>query len=129
MTLLQEEPSAQSPWTKTIVGFVFIEAPVCANAFEPSDKTPTINRMPIFFIHASLAKRLQVQTRRRVRSPLNGARTVLYAGAACVKLQVDCLGVCVKIELDHGPINASSCPLWGKSRHVRRKKECPLYPE
>ena len=52
---------------------------------------------------------------------------MLYAGAACVKLQVDCLGVCVKIELDHGPINASSCPLWGKSRHVRRKKECPLY--
>src|SRR5215813_11131061 len=53
ITLLQEEPSAQSPWTKTIVGFVFMEAPVCANAFEPSDKTPTNNRMPIFFIHAS----------------------------------------------------------------------------
>src|SRR5262244_4389312 len=53
ITLLQEEPSAQSPWTKTIVGFVFMEAPVCANAFEPSDKTPTNNRMPIFFIYAS----------------------------------------------------------------------------
>src|SRR5262245_19108048 len=52
------------------------------------------------------AKRLQVQTRQRVRSPLNGARTVLYAGAACVKFQVDCLGVGIKIELDHGPINA-----------------------
>src|SRR5262249_26987752 len=53
MILLQEEPSAQSPWTKTIVGFAFMEAPVCANAFEPSDKTPTNNRVPIFFIHAS----------------------------------------------------------------------------
>src|SRR5215472_3770572 len=50
ITLLQEEPSAQSPWTKTIVGFVFMEPPVCANAFEPSDKPPTNNRMPIFFI-------------------------------------------------------------------------------
>src|SRR5262245_48275076 len=29
----------------------------------------------------------------------------LYAGAACVKLQVDCPRVSVKIELDHGPIN------------------------
>src|SRR5262249_773753 len=53
ITLLQEEPSAQSPWTKTIVGFVFMEALVCANAFELSDKTPTSNRVPIFFIHAS----------------------------------------------------------------------------
>src|SRR5262245_58433958 len=48
----------------------------------------------------------------------NGARTVLYAGAACVKVQVDCLGVGVKIELDHGLINAPSCPLWAKSGHV-----------
>src|SRR6516164_3474324 len=53
ITLLQQEPSAQSPWTKTIVGFVFMEAPVCANAFEPRDKTLTNNRVPIFFIHAS----------------------------------------------------------------------------
>src|SRR5215475_5394911 len=53
ITLLQEEPSAQSPWTKTIVGFVFMEAAVCANAFEASDKTPTNNRVPIFFMHAS----------------------------------------------------------------------------
>src|SRR5262245_6098313 len=53
ITLLHEEPSAQSPWTKTIVGFVFMEAPVCANAFEPSDKTLANNRMPSFFIHAS----------------------------------------------------------------------------
>src|SRR5262249_25738935 len=125
MTLLQEEPSAQSPWTKTIVGFVFMEAPVCANAFEPSDKTPASNRMPIFFIHASSAKK--VASTNTAASSLAAQRSeeVLYAGAACVKLQVDCLGVCVKIELDHGPINAPSCPLWGKSRHVRRKKECP----
>src|SRR5215831_19739580 len=53
ITLLQEEPSAQSPWTKTIVGFVFVEAPVCANAFEPSDKTLTNTKMATFFIHAS----------------------------------------------------------------------------
>jgi hypothetical protein len=30
-----------------------MEAPVCANAFEPSDKTPTNNKVPIFFIHTS----------------------------------------------------------------------------
>src|ERR1700730_8975795 len=36
ITLFQQEPSAQSPWTKTILGFVFIELLVCANAFEPS---------------------------------------------------------------------------------------------
>src|SRR5262245_63618841 len=30
------------------------------------------------------------------------------------------------IELDVGP--ASKCPLWVKSRHVRRKTSCPLYP-
>src|SRR5262249_8238637 len=36
----------------------------------------------------------------------HGASTVLQAGAACVELQVDCLGGGVKIELDHGPINA-----------------------
>src|SRR5262244_4522461 len=51
--LLQQEPSAQSPWTKTIVGFLFLESPVCANAFEPRDKTPTNTKMPTFFIHAS----------------------------------------------------------------------------
>src|SRR5215467_6701213 len=48
ITLLQEEPSAQSPWTKTIVGFV-----VCANAFKPNDKMPANTKMPTFFIHAS----------------------------------------------------------------------------
>src|SRR5262249_27698971 len=70
-------------------------------------------------------RRLQ-QTRRRVRSPLN--RAMLFAGAACVKLQVDCLGLGVKIELDHGPINAPSCPLWVKSRHFAVQSRCPLYP-
>src|SRR5262245_60807057 len=53
----------------------------------------------------------------------------LYAGAACVKLQVDCPRVSVKIELDHGPINAASCPLWVKSRHVHCDRPCPLYPQ
>src|SRR5262245_47701421 len=53
ITLLQEEPSAQSPWTKTIVGFVFLESAVWANAFESRDKTPTNTKMPTFFIHAS----------------------------------------------------------------------------
>src|SRR5262245_1964876 len=52
ITLLQQEPSAQSPWTKTIVGFVFMEAPVCANAFEASAKTLAHTKMPSFFIHA-----------------------------------------------------------------------------
>src|SRR6476646_9187184 len=53
ITLPQDEPSAQSPWTKTIVGFVFIDPPVCANAFEPRTNPPTKTKMPIFFIHAS----------------------------------------------------------------------------
>src|SRR5262245_46297308 len=53
MTLPQEEPSAQSPWTKTIVGLVFVEPPVCANAVEPRNNPPTNIRMPTFFIHAS----------------------------------------------------------------------------
>src|SRR5262249_35533962 len=43
---------------------------------------------------------------RVVSSTLNAARTLLHAGAACVKLQVDCQRVRVKIELDHGPINS-----------------------
>src|SRR6478736_5175844 len=54
ITLFQEEPSAQSPWTKTIVGFVFLESPVCANALEPKKNNQlTNNTMPTFFIHAS----------------------------------------------------------------------------
>ena len=24
--------------------------------------------------------------------------------------------------------NAGQCPLWVKSRHVQRKRSCPLYP-
>src|SRR5215467_11376519 len=40
ITLLQQDPSAQSPCTKTIVGFLFIESPVCAIALEPRNKTP-----------------------------------------------------------------------------------------
>src|SRR5262249_22681169 len=50
ITLLQQEPSAQSPWTKTIVGAVFIELPVCAKACEPKSKTPTTTNMPAFVI-------------------------------------------------------------------------------
>jgi hypothetical protein len=46
----------------------------------------------------------------RTRRPRTARRltflAVLHAGAACVKLQFDCLSVGVKIELDHGPINA-----------------------
>src|ERR1700757_2456026 len=40
ITLLQQEPSAQSPCTKTIVSFLFIESPVCETALEPRNKTP-----------------------------------------------------------------------------------------
>src|SRR5215467_3345549 len=47
ITLFQEEPSAQSPWTKTIVSFVFLESPVCATAFEPRNKTPNSTKMPL----------------------------------------------------------------------------------
>src|SRR5262245_49046867 len=54
ITLFQQEPSAQSPWTKTIVGFVFIEPPVCANALEPRNNPPTNTKVPTFFIHASI---------------------------------------------------------------------------
>src|SRR5262249_19033953 len=45
MTLFQQEPSAHSPWTKTIVGFVFLESPVCATAFAPRIKTPASTKI------------------------------------------------------------------------------------
>src|SRR5215470_2693966 len=38
INLLQEEPSAQSPWTKTIVTFLLIEPPVCAKVLENKTK-------------------------------------------------------------------------------------------
>src|SRR5215467_2959194 len=54
ITLLQQEPSAQSPWTKTIVSFLFIESPVCETAVEPRNKTPVTNTtsrvLVVFFI-------------------------------------------------------------------------------
>src|SRR5215813_11003918 len=46
ITLFQQEPSAQSPWTKTIVSFAFLESPVCATACEPRNKTPANTKMP-----------------------------------------------------------------------------------
>src|SRR5262249_39861751 len=114
ITLLQEEPSAQSPWTKTIVGFVFMEPPVCANAFEPSDKAPTNNRMAIFFIHASnwIGEGCKYKHGGGSLSAQQSEDGTLRASAVCVKLQADCLGVGVKIELDHGPINAPSRQLF-----------------
>src|SRR5215467_11112898 len=54
ITLLQQEPSAQSPWTKTIVSFWVIESPVCATALEPRNRTPATipasRVLVIFFI-------------------------------------------------------------------------------
>src|SRR5215470_1856513 len=58
ITLFQQEPSAQSPWTKTIVSFVFIEFPVCATAFEPRNKTPARRVSAIFFIVFLLMDRI-----------------------------------------------------------------------
>src|SRR5262245_65973146 len=55
----------------------------------------------------------------------HGASTVLQAGAACVKLQVDCLGVGVKIELDHGPINAPSMYALGQKQTCEMNQ--PMY--
>src|SRR6476469_5404274 len=87
ITLLQEEPSAQSPWTKTIVGFVLIESPVCANAFELRDKTPANTRIPNLFIRASncigecIGEGCKQAAQRAVRATLNAARTPLHAGA------------------------------------------------
>src|SRR5262249_16306561 len=108
-----------------------MEAPVCANAFEPSDKTPTNNRMPIFFIHTSncIGEGCKYKHGGVSLSAQQSEDGALRAGAVCVKLQVDCLGVGVKIELDHGPINAPSCPLWVKSRHVHCTSPCQLYPQ
>src|SRR5215467_1129190 len=123
ITLLQEEPSAQSPWTKTIVGFVFMEPPVCANAFELSDKTPTNTRMPIFLIDPSysVGEGCKQELRNELfarRSTLNATTTVRHAHP-CLKLKANCLSVGVKIELDHGPIYAPSMSALGQSRHVR----------
>ena len=49
-------------------------------------------------------------------------------GAACVKLQVDCLGVGVKIELDHGPITAPSTSALGQ-KPTPGSKEFDKKPE
>src|SRR5262245_10601070 len=80
ITLLQEEPSAQSPCTKTIVGFVFMEAPVCANALEPSDKAPTNNKMPIFFIPASYASAKVATGNSAASCSLNSAASCSFEG-------------------------------------------------
>ena len=48
---------------------------------------------------------------------LDARRSEDGASRGCrLKLQVDCQSAGVKIELDHGPINAPSCLLWVKSR-------------
>src|SRR5215470_5024707 len=93
-----------------------MEAPVCANAFEPSDKTLTNNRMPIFFIHASncIGEGCKYKRGEGSLSAQESEDGALRVKAVCVKLQVDCLGVGVKIELDHGPINAPLRPLLGQ---------------
>src|SRR5215813_9562342 len=51
INLFHEEPSAQSPWTKTIVGFLFIEPPVCAKALENKMKTLTSSKDTFFICH------------------------------------------------------------------------------
>src|SRR5215831_9454398 len=53
INLFHEEPSAQSPWTKTIVGFLFIEPPVCAKALETKMKTLTSSKDNFFICHLS----------------------------------------------------------------------------
>src|SRR5215471_15214721 len=50
INLPQEEPSAQSPWTKTIVAFLLIEPPVCAKVLEIKIKTLTNAKNGDFFI-------------------------------------------------------------------------------
>src|SRR5262249_45867759 len=52
INLFHEEPSAQSPWTKTIVGFLFIEPPVCAKTL---NQTTTLTRSKdnFFICHLS----------------------------------------------------------------------------
>src|SRR5262249_60980895 len=47
ITLFQQEPSAQRPWTKTTASFAFLETPVCATACEPRHKTPANTKMPV----------------------------------------------------------------------------------
>jgi hypothetical protein len=108
-----------------------MEAPVCANAFEPSDKTPANNRMPIFFIHASICigEGCKYEHGGGSLSAQQSEDGALRASAVCVKLQVGCLGVGVEIELDHSPINAPSRPLWVISGHMRRKTSCLLYTQ
>src|SRR5262249_38589310 len=62
------------------------------------------------------AKVARINTAASCSLAAHGASTVLQADAACVKLQVDCLGVGVKIELDHGPINAPSMSALGQKQ-------------
>src|SRR5262247_3506538 len=52
INLFHEEPSAQSPWTKTIVGVLVIEPPVCAK-LEKKMKTLTRSKDNFFICHLS----------------------------------------------------------------------------
>src|SRR5499425_1976489 len=52
INLFQDEPSAQSPWTKTIVTFLLVEPPVCAKALEKKIKMLAISKnTPVFMIY------------------------------------------------------------------------------
>src|SRR5215510_14292112 len=80
ITLFQEEPSAQSPWTKTIVGFVFIEPPVCANALEPRNNPPTSTKVPTFFIMPPSASAKVVSGNSAANCSLNSAASCSFDG-------------------------------------------------
>src|SRR5215475_528114 len=68
INLFQEEPSAQSPWTKTIVGFLFIEPPVCAWVLENKMKTltSTKNNFFKFSVIATPFRRTTIFPERRI---------------------------------------------------------------
>src|SRR5215510_15383246 len=75
------------------------------------------------------AKVARINTAASCSLAAHGASTVLQPGAACVKLQVDCLGVGVKIELDHGPINAPLSALGQKQTCALHQPMSALPPK
>src|SRR5262249_6340481 len=59
ITLFQDEPSAQSPWTKTMVAFLLIEPPFCAYVLAKKIKTLKKTKNTAIFMISVTSTHLQ----------------------------------------------------------------------
>src|SRR5215471_18550453 len=91
---------------------------------------PANTKMPNFFIHASNCicegckyKHGELLARRSTQRGLCSTQM-----PACVKLQVDCLRVRVKIELDHGLINSPLMSALGQKQTYAMQKTMSALP-